>query len=208
MTATHLLLLTAALGHLLCGYCDCLITYVPGGRKVSFAQLHDNEKMRSTFAKMELSSPLVSMLLGCIALLMCACGYYALSEWMEQYSHTRAVIMLAASALFLIPGAAHHVFCGVTEWFYIRMDMTEEARKACVEFFKKTLPTMYMCYLGLIVFSAVLLVTIASGITSLPIWSCIFNGVLISAVLLPLRIGGAGNWAGAIMFFGLLFLII
>ena len=31
--------------------------------------------------------------------------------------------------------------------------------------------------------------------------------MLIAAVLFPLRIGGAGNWAGAVMFLGLLFLI-
>jgi len=207
MAGTKILLLIAALGHLLCGYCDCLIIYVPGGRKFSLGQMSNNEKMQSTFSRMKLRSPLSSMLLGCIALLMCSCGYYALSDWMKQYAPTRSAIMLAASGLFLIPGAAHHVFCGAVEWFYIRLNMTEEARQACVDFFKKTLPAMYMCYSGLIVFCTILLVSVASGITSLPVWSCLFNGMLISAILLPLRIGGAGNWAGAFMFLGLLFLL-
>ena len=31
--------------------------------------------------------------------------------------------------------------------------------------------------------------------------------LLIASVLFPLRIGGAGNWAGAAMFLGLLFLV-
>lgn len=48
---------------------------------------------------------------------------------------------------------------------------------------------------------------VVTGATALPAWACIFNVLLISSVLFPLRIGGAGNWAGAMMFLGLLFLI-
>ena len=87
------------------------------------------------------------------------------------------------------------------------MGMTEEAREAITDFFKKTSITMIVCYLGLIVFSVTLFVMIVTGATSLPAWACVFNILLIASVLFPLRIGGAGNWAGAIMFLGLLFLI-
>ena len=67
--------------------------------------------------------------------------------------------------------------------------------------------TMIACYLGLIVFSVTLFVMVVTGRTALPAWACIFNILAIAAVLFPLRIGGAGNWAGAAMFLGLLFLI-
>ena len=85
--------------------------------------------------------------------------------------------------------------------------MTEEAREAITEFFKKTSVTMIACYLGLIVYSVTLFVMVVTGATALPAWACVFNIMLIAAVLFPLRIGGAGNWAGAAMFLGLLFLI-
>ena len=206
MTMIKVLMLIAFFGHLLCGYCDCLLIYA-GGEKFSFRQMTDNGKMKQIFAKMPLRNPLLSMLLGCLAMCMNCCGYYALCLWMKEFSATAAAIMLIYAVLFFIPGTAHHVFCGVAEWFYIRMGMTEEAREAITDFFKKTSITMIVCYLGLIIFSVTLFVMIVSGKTSLPAWTCVFNILLIASVLFPLRIGGAGNWAGAIIFLGLLFLI-
>lgn len=206
MTMIKTLMLIAVFGHLLCGICDCLLIYTPSG-KFGFQLMKDNDRMREAFRTMPLRNPMFSMLLGVLALLMNSGGYYALHLWMRQFSATAAVIMLIAAATFFIPGTAHHVFCGVAEWFYIRMGMTDDAREAITEFFKKTSVTMIACYLGLIVFSITLFVMVVTGATALPSWACIFNILLIASVLFPLRIGGAGNWAGAAMFLGLLFLI-
>ena len=206
MTTLKILMLTAVFGHLLCGICDCLLMYTPSG-KFGFQLMKDNDKMREAFRTMPLRNPMLSMLLGVLALLMSCGGYFALYLWMRQFSAAASVIMLVSAAVFFIPGTAHHVFCGVAEWFYIRMGMTEEAREAITEFFKKTSVTMIACYLGLIVYSITLFVMVVTGATALPAWACVFNIMLIAAVLFPLRIGGAGNWAGAAMFLGLLFLI-
>ena len=206
MTLTKILFLTALLGHILCGCCDCLMMYSPGG-KFTFGIMSDNGKMRRVFCAMPLRNPLISMLLGCLALLMCFGGYLALCRWMGQYSTAAAALMLIASALFFIPGTAHHVFCGAAEWFYIRMGMSEEALDIITEFFKSTSATMIACYLGMMIFSVTLFVTVVSGGTALPPWACVFNILPAASVLFPLRIGGAGNWAGAFMFLGLLLLI-
>ena len=206
MTTMKMLMLIAVFGHMLCGYCDCLLIYTPSG-KFGFQLMSDNEKMREAFRSMPIRNPMMSMLLGVLALLISSGGYFALYVWMRQYSVTASVVMLIGAVLFYIPGTAHHVFCGVAEWFYIRMGMTEEAKEAITEFFKKTSVTMIACYLGLIVFSVTLFIMVVTGATALPAWGCIFNIFLIAAVLFPTRIGGAGNWAGAAMFLGLLFLI-
>ena len=206
MSTIKILMLIALFGHLLCGICDCLLIYTPSG-KFGFQLMNDNDKMRETFRTMPLQNPMLSMLLGVLALLMSCGGYFALYLWMRQFSIAAAVIMLIAAAVFYIPGTAHHIFCGVAEWFYIRMGMTENAREAITDFFKKTSVTMVVCYMGLIVLSITLFVMVVTGSTTLPSWACIFNILLIASVLFPLRIGGAGNWAGAIMFLGLIFLI-
>ena len=206
MSTIKILMLIALFGHLLCGICDCLLIYTPSG-KFGFQLMNDNDKMRETFRTMPLQNPMLSMLLGVLALLMGCGGYFALYLWMRQFSIAAAVIMLIAAAVFYIPGTAHHIFCGVAEWFYIRMGMTENAREAIADFFKKTSVTMVVCYMGLIVLSITLFVMVVTGSTTLPSWACIFNILLIASVLFPLRIGGAGNWAGAIMFLGLIFLI-
>ena len=206
MSTIKILMLIALFGHLLCGICDCLLIYTPSG-KFGFQLMNDNDKMRETFRTMPLQNPMLSMLLGVLALLMSCGGYFALYLWMRQFSTAAAVIMLIAAAVFYIPGTAHHIFCGVAEWFYIRMGMTENAREAIADFFKKTSVTMVVCYMGLIVLSITLFVMVVTGSTTLPSWACIFNILLIASVLFPLRIGGAGNWVGAIMFLGLIFLI-
>ena len=143
------------------------------------------------------------MLLGVLALMMIFSGYVGLYEWMKQFSVHCAGIMLASSALFFIPGTAHHVFCGVMEWFYIRLGRTENARETVLEFFNKTSATMYACYLGLAIFSVALFFMVVTGKTNIPQWCCIFNALPIFLVLTPFHIAGAGNIAGTVMFLGL-----
>ena len=207
MSTIKILFLIALAGHLLCGYCDCLLTYVPGGKKFDFKQMSDNEKMAQTFANMPLRNPLRSMVVGCLALLMSSCGYFAIYLWMKQFSDIYAVVILIASALFFIPGAAHHVICGTAEWFYIRMGLTEEARMAVMQFFKDTSATMIACYIGLLVFGVALFAAVITGVTDLARWACVCNIVPLYLVLAPFRIAGSGNWCGAAMFAGLFFLI-
>ena len=206
MSLIKILFLIAINGHILCGVCDCLLTYVPGG-KFGAEQLSDNDKLKATFSKMPLKNPLLSMLLGVLAMLMFSAGYYGIYLWLKEYSVTLAVIVLISSAVFIIPGVAHHVFCGAAEWFYIKMGMTEEARQTIIKFFKDTSSTMIVCYLGMAVFAVTLFIAVVTGKTDLPRWACIFNSVLLYIPLFPLRIGGTGNWVGAIMFLGLFALI-
>ncbi len=206
MSLIKILFLIAIIGHILCGVCDCLLTYVPGG-KFGAEQFSANDKLTATFSRMPLKNPLLSMLLGVLAMLMFSAGYYGIYLWLKEYSVTLAVIVLISSAVFIIPGVAHHVFCGAAEWFYIKMGMTEEARQTIIKFFKDTSSTMIVCYLGMAVFAVTLFIAVVTGKTDLPRWACIFNSALLYIPLFPLRIGGTGNWVGAIMFLGLFALI-
>ena len=203
MSTIQILFLIAIAGHLLCGYCDCLLTYVPGGKKFGAKQLKDKTLMAETFEKMPLKNPLLSMLLGCLALFMCSAGYYGIYLWMKDFSETYAVIILISSALFIVAGTAHHILCGVAEWMYVRMGRTEEAFYAVIKLFKDTSATMIACYLGWGVFGIIMLIAVITGITDIPRWACIFNIVPLFLVTFPFHIGGMGNWCGATMFIGL-----
>ena len=99
------------------------------------------------------------------------------------------------------------MFCGVAEWFYIRLGMSEEVRQAVVQFFKDTSATMIACYVGFLVFGVTLFIAIVSGSTNIPSWACIFNVVPMLLLFMPLRIGGTGNWCSAVMFFALFLLV-
>ena len=207
MSVVKILFLIAILGHIICGCCDCLITYVPGGKKFDFTKMSDPKVMADTFEKMPLRNINISMLGGCSAILMIACGYYGLYLWMSEFSGIYALIILVSIGIFLSFGVAHHVFCGVAEWFYVRMGRTEESLKAVVKFFKDTSLTMAGCYIAMLAIGVSLFVAVVTGSTSLPAWACVINYIPLALVLFPLRIGGAGNWSGMAMFIGLLILV-
>ena len=48
--------------------------------------------------------------------------------------------MLAASLFFIVLIAAHHVLCGATAWFYVRLGRTGDAQNVIMDFFKRTSP--------------------------------------------------------------------
>ena len=205
MSMIKWLFLIALAGHLLCGVCDCWLTYLPNGR-FRFEYMKDNQKLSAAFEGMPLRNAVLSMVLGCLAMCMMFFGYLALALWMRPISTMYAGLMLLSIGLIFTFGMAHHILCGVPEWLYVRLNRTEEARQIITELFQKTSVTMFVCYAGFLLFGVALFAAVVSGMTPLPRWACVFNTTLLMLVLTPFRVGGSGNWAGAIMFLGLLLL--
>ena len=201
-----LLLLTAMVGHVLCGITDCLFTYGPKG-KVDLTTLNDYDKAYKNFEGMSLKNIMLGMLLGVLALIMSLFGYIGLVDWMSSFSKASAIIMYIAAIVYFLPIVSHHVFCGTVEWFFVRMGRSKEALEAVSEFFKKTALTMYVGYLGLLVFAVTFFVAVVTGQTDLPRWACVFNTLPLFIVLLPTKLPAKGNIAGAVMFLGLLFVV-
>ena len=148
-----------------------------------------------------------SMVLGAFAMTAAMPAYLALGAWVLPQSPVCGALMLADGILFLLPGVAHHVFCGAVEWFYLRLGKTEEARAAIVEFFQKSAVTMAVCYAGLLLFAVSFFLAVAAGITSLPRWACLCNTLPLFLAAAAFRIVGTGNLVNAGMFLGLIFLL-
>ena len=200
-------LFIAFIGHVLCGICDCLLSYSPSGRLDLKGALKDPDKMRTVFADMPLSWPLISILLGVYAITAFGFGYLGLSRWMEEFSRTASVIMYISSVVFLISIVVHHIICGLVEWLYIRMGRTNEARQAVLEFQAKTIVTMVIGYLGLASFVITLFIMVSMGKTTLPQWACVLNTLPVMLILLITRLPAKGNIADAIMYLGLFILL-
>lgn len=198
-----IVLFIAMIGHVLCGVCDCLLSYSPSGRLDLKGALKDANKMRDVFKDLPLSWPLISILLGVFAITMFGFGYLELSRWMGQFSKTASIIMYISSVVFLIPVVVHHIICGLVEWLYIRLGRTDEAREVALEFQTKTIATMLVGYLGLLVFLGTLFIMVVSGKTSLPQWACIFNTLPFMLLLTPTKLPAKGNIAGTGMYLGL-----
>jgi hypothetical protein len=202
-----IVLLLAAIGHILCGVCDCLLGYSSSGRLDLKGGLKDADRMSEAFQDMPLKWPFASIMLGVYAITIFSFGYLKLSKWMGQYSTDASIVMYISAMVFLISIVAHHVICGVVEWFYIKLGRTDEARNIVLEFQMKTIATMVIGYLGLAAFVITLFIMVISGRTSLPQWACVLNTLPLMVVLTPTKLPAKGNIAGTIMFIGLLILI-
>ncbi len=199
--------LITALAHVLCGITDCMMIYMPKGR-FSFRIMNDPKKMMRVFEGKSPDSLMIAILLGVLALTLCFFGYVMLAQWMEPFSRGHAMAMYISAVLFFLPGVAHHVICGTAEWFYVRLGRTREGLDTVNEYFRKSSVTMYICYLGILVYSCVLFAAIVTGRTNLPSWAYILNPVLIGVPLLIFRVPAATNIAGFITFLGLFFVIV
>jgi hypothetical protein len=200
-------LLIAFIGHVLCGICDCLLSYSPNGRLDLKGALKSPEKMREVFKDYPIRWSLLSIMLGVYAITAFGFGYLALSRWMEQYSDTASAVMYISAVVFLISIVVHHIICGLVEWLYVRLGRTDEAREAALEFQKKTIATMVVVYLGLAAFVFTLFIMVITGKTSLPQWACVLNTLPLMIILLPTKLPAKGNIAGALMFLGLFIII-
>lgn len=200
-------LLIAFIGHVLCGICDCLLSYSPNGRLDLKGALKSPEKMREVFKDYPVRWSLLSIMLGVYAITAFGFGYLALSRWMEQYSDTASAVMYISAVVFLISIVVHHIICGLVEWLYVRLGRTDEAREAALEFQKKTIATMVVGYLGLATFVFTLFIMVITGKTSLPQWACVLNTLPLMIILLPTKLPAKGNIAGALMFLGLFIII-
>ena len=200
-------LLIAFIGHVLCGICDCLLSYSPNGRLDLKGALKSPEKMREVFKDYPIKWSLLSIMFGVYAITAFGFGYLALSRWMEQYSDTASAVMYISAVVFLISIVVHHIICGLVEWLYVRLGRTDEAREAALEFQKKTIATMVVGYLGLAAFVFTLFIMVITGKTSLPQWACVLNTLPLMIILLPTKLPAKGNIAGALMFLGLFIII-
>ena len=200
-------LLIAFIGHVLCGICDCLLSYSSNGRLDLKGALKSPEKMREVFKDYPIRWSLLSIMFGVYAITAFGFGYLALSRWMEQYSDTASAVMYISAVVFLISIVVHHIICGLVEWLYVRLGRTDEAREAALEFQKKTIATMVVGYLGLAAFVFTLFIMVITGKTSLPQWACVLNTLPLMIILLPTKLPAKGNIAGALMFLGLFIII-
>ncbi len=198
-------LFIACIGHIICGITDCMLAYMKNGR-FEFSDVKDNKKMQKVFEGASLKQIELAMLIGVFALFLAVFGYISISMMMWEKSPTVGCIMLVASAFFIVLIAAHHVLCGATEWFYVRLGRTVDALEVIMEFFKKTSPAA-IAYVGLLVFDIMLFIMVVAGKTDLPGWACIFNTLPAFLIMTPSKIPAKGNIANAFMFLGLAVLL-
>ena len=94
------ILIVAMIGHVLCVYADRMLLCTPGGQ-FGFSDMKDNERMARLFGAKSESDPLLSIVLGTLAMFLQFFGYLALGIWMRQYSAFWANLMIVGAAMYL-----------------------------------------------------------------------------------------------------------
>ena len=198
-----MIMIIAALGHIICGITDCMMAYSKSGR-FEFSDVKDNSKMQKIFSTMSLKQLEAAMLVGVVALFMSSFGYIAISQYILKSNEVIGNMMLVAAMFFIVLISAHHVLCGSVEWFYVKLGMKEDSLKAVMDFLKST-SVAAIAYVGLLVFVILFFIMVVTGNTSLPRWACIFNTLPAFLILAPTKAPAKGNIANAFMFIGLTF---
>ena len=196
-----IVLIIACIGHVICGITDCMLAYMKSGR-FNFSDVKDNERMKRIFDGASLKQIELAMLVGVFSLFLTSFGYISVSRMIWKTSPTVGYVMLVASIFFIVLISAHHVLCGATEWFYVRLGRTDDSLETIIDFFKRTSPAA-IAYVGLLVFDVLLFVMVITGKTDLPKWVCVFNTIPAFMILAPTKIPAKGNIANAFMFLGL-----
>ena len=164
VTLLKCFLLLACAAHLTLLHCDRIITLLDGGR-FDFRALSDNEKLSAVMGDTPLERPMRSMVLGAFAMTEAFPGYLVLGVWMLPQSPVCGALMASSSCC-----RAWRTTFSAARWsgFYLRMNKTEEAWAAIVKFFKKPSVTMYVCYVGLLIFAVSFFAAVVAGMTVLP----------------------------------------
>lgn len=178
-------------GHALNMYCDYILSVFPNGKLMlsNMKDLNDSRKMSELMDGASERTPMRSSILGAFALFLEAFGYFAITAKVYQNSHVLGLILFVAILLFIVIGTAHHLVCGLSEWIYVKLGRSEEAHQAMLALYNGA-PATKACYLGYVAFIIALIVAIAMGFASVPLWMIAFTVLPIFIVLVPFRIIG------------------
>lgn len=202
VTLLKCFLLLACAAHLTLLHCGRIITLLDGGR-FDFRALNDNEKLSAVMGDTPLERPMRSMVLGTFAMTEAFPGYLVLGVWMLPQSPVCGALMLAGGILFLLPGVAHHVFCGAVEWFLSAHEQDRRGVGCHREVFQENIrdDVRLLCWIADL--CGIVLCRCCRGDDG----AAVFNTLPLFLLLSPFHIVGTGNIANDVMFAGLFFLI-
>ena len=212
MTFVKVMIMLIFTGHIICGICNCLMSFSKTGL-LDFSITRDNYKMSYVLGGMPRGTITTALILGSFAILASTAGYIGFSTWMLQYNPGLSRAMVNLGTAIGIFGVIQHVVFGSCEWFYIRSGCTENARKLAFDFCKRLIFASIIYVLALCAFSLILFIVIVTGMIQLPRWTCIFNPILFVTVLmllnhfLPKKGAGIAQFAIGLAYVGLFLFI-
>lgn len=191
LTVLKIMLVLGIIGHALNMYCDRILSIFPNG-KLTIEDLKTfgkDDKLAKIMEGVSEKVPMRSAILGSFSLVLQFLGYFAITAYVYERSAVYGSILFVSITLFIVVGTAHHVKYGLTEYVFIRLGRTSQAKSLMLDLFNSA-PITRICYVGYFVFIFTLIAAIVTGTAGFPIWAAIFTVLPVFIILFPFRIIG------------------
>lgn len=191
LTVLKIMLVLGIIGHALNMYCDRILSIFPNG-KLTLADLKTfgkDDKLAKIMEGVSEKIPMRSAILGAFSLVLQFLGYFAITAYVYERSAVYGSILFVSIVLFIVVGTAHHVKYGLTEYVFIKLGRTAQAKALMLDLFNSA-PVTRICYVGYLVFIFTLIAGIVTGTVGFPVWAAIFTVLPVFIILFPFRIIG------------------
>lgn len=202
-TILIIMLVLGIVGHAINMWCDRVLSIYPNGRiTLDTADITKDESNLATLMQgANLDNFFKSGVYGVAAIFLHFLGYAAIAVYVYQYQQTFGEILFLAAALFGIFGAGHHIKYALSAWVFARSDYDHRGYQMFQEMYYN-LPITRLCYVGYLLYIAVLIAVIVLGVTPIPIWMVIFTVLPIFIALVPFKIIGTMHISAIVTFMG------
>lgn len=211
MNTTILMIMLALgiVGHAINMWCDRVLSVYPNGRiTLDTADVTKDESRIAALMKgANLDNLLKSGVYGVSAIFLHFLGYAAIAAYVYQYQQILGEILFLSAAMFGILGAGHHIKYALSAWVFVRSDYDHRGFQMFQEIYNN-LPITKLCYVGYLLYVAVLIAAILMGVTPMPIWMVIFTVLPIFIAMLPFKIIGTLHISAMATFAGWLVMIL
>lgn len=204
-----IMLAIGIVGHALNMWCDRVLAIYPNGRitldtaDVSKDEVRLAQMMKGTDPDL----PFKSGVYGVVAIGLHYLGYAAIAAYVYPYQQTLGAVLLMLAAMFEILGAGHHIKCALSVWMFIRSDCDHRGYALFQEAYDH-LPVTKLCFVGYLLYIAVLIAAIVMGVTPMPVWMVILTVLPIFIAMVPFKIIGTMHISAMVTFAGWLVMLL
>lgn len=203
MNTTVLIIMLALgiIGHAMNMWCDRVLSIYPNGRiTLDTADVtKDEARLTQLMLGTNPDIPFKSGVYGVAAIFLHYLGYAAIAAYVYQYQQTLGAILFLAAAEFAVLGAGHHIKYALSAWVFIRTDCDHRGYQLFQEMYYG-LPITRLCYVGYLLYIAVLIITIVMGVTPMPVWMVICTVLPIFIAMVPFKIIGTLHISAMVTF--------
>ena len=170
------MLILGIICHAINMYCDRRLSIFPN-RTLCFQTIgHIKEEgfLKYILSGVPASVPMLSSVLGVFAIVFEFFGYLSIALYAYSKSPLFGTLLFLAAIFFCILASGYHVKTGLSEYVFIKLGMDEKAKDMMIDLMNSG-TILRLCFVGLVTYIIILIITIINGTIGFPLWSLLFT---------------------------------